>query len=465
MRNREVSGTTLRVGAAVVLAFAGASMARADESREALEQRVKDLETQLSQVRDELRGGYFTASSDLAARVSELERMAGGDCNAFTTCWKNGAKSSTADGAFANSWGGFVLYNWIWYGNDGSNDYSDNLNPDFGFTNIRLHTDGKMYGNIKYKVDLGFAGGDVAVKDVWLELANCNFGNLRLGHFKEPFCFDELTSELFTPFMARNSVSRAFAPARNTGAMVHGTYDESILYQVGIFRNAGSSGNDVGNPETGEYNVTARLSGRPVVEDEGRTWLHLGLSGSLRDFDGSTSDDPDTVTGGIGHPIPFTPAGIAGAIPTDDGWLYGVEAMYNSGPWAFMGEWSQAHADLRGGSGFTADALALQATYWLTGETNNYLNDAGVIGRVAPKQNYGDGDGSGAWQVGLRWDRANFDDGDLDAGDADTWTVAINWWLNPNTRFSFNWVHGEFDVPGTDLEDVNGLAFQFQWDF
>lgn len=439
-------------------------MARADESREALEQRVKELENQLTQVRDEIRGGYFTASSDLAARVSELERMAGGECNAFTTCWKNGAKSSTADGAFTANWGGYVQHNWVWYGNDGSSDYTNNLNPDFGFTNIRLTADGKMYGNIMYKTDLGFADGSVAIKDVWVELTNCNFGALRIGHFKEPFSFDELTTELFTPFMVRNSVARAFAPSRNVGAMVHGTHDDSILYQVGVFRNAGSGGNDVGNPETGEYNITARVSGRPVLEDDGNTWLHLGLAGSLRDFDGSTSDDPDSLSGGVAHPVPFTPAGISTSVATDDGWLLGLEAMYNSGAWAFMGEYGVAHADLRGGDGFTADAIALQATYWLTGETNNYLNDAGAIGRVAPKQNYGDGDGSGAWQIGLRYDTADFDDGDVDFGDANTWTLALNWWLNPNTRFSVNLVRGEID-DSADLDDVTGIAFQFQWDF
>jgi hypothetical protein len=116
MRNRKDSGAALRAGMAVVLAFAGAGIARADDSREAqLEQRVRDLEKQLTQVKDELRGGYFTANSDLEARVAELERSSADGSNAMSAEFKNGWKNSTADGAFSYQVKGRVQNDWVWY--------------------------------------------------------------------------------------------------------------------------------------------------------------------------------------------------------------------------------------------------------------------------------------------------------------------------------------------------------------
>ena len=78
------------------------------------------------------------------------------------------------------------------------------------------------------------------------------------------------------------------------------------------------------------------------------------------------------------------------------------------------------------------------------------------------KNNYGDGDGTGAWQVALRLDSVDFDDESVSGEEVDSITLGVNWWLNPNTRIALNYITSDYD--NLD-EDVDALALRFQWDF
>lgn len=434
----------LGAGMAVALTLAAAGTARADD-REQLEQRVKELETELQQVKESLRGGYFTANSDLEARVSELERMAAD--NSMSSVFKQGMKSEGGDGAFKYQWFGMIQndYNWFWDDGDG---YGDELNPEFGFRRIRLGANGQMYGNIKWWSELDFSNssGDVRLADMWMELTNCSFGAIRVGHMKEPFGFDWQTSDKYNDFMERNFIYD-IGPGRNLGAMLHGRCaDDMVLYQVGVFRETNGNGADTSNTKDGEYNFTARVSGRPIVEDDGKTWLHVGVAGSYRDF------ADDSYVGASRHGgSTLSNSGLTLA-EDDDGLLGGLELAYVAGPITLMGEY--ATLNLR--SETDIYALSLEAAYWLTGETTAYDAGTGGFGRPMPKQNYGDGEGMGAWQVGLR-----FENLDQDSDDYDIWTLGVNWWLNPNTRVSFNAMNNRPD----DADNFTTLALRFQVDF
>jgi phosphate-selective porin OprO/OprP len=198
-----------------------------------------------------------------------------------------------------------------------------------------------------------------------------------------------------------------------------------------------------------------------MVEDDGATYLHLGFSGSLRDFDGTATDN-DPVSGNTRAPIPFSGTLGSFSAAADDGWQAGFEAAFVTGPMTFKGEYAQQHIDVRGGDGATFDAWSVEAGYWLTGEGTPYNKEAGAFGRTAPKQNYGDGEGTGAWQLALRFDTMDLDDESVVGEEVDSWTLGVNWWLNPNTRIALNYVRADYD--NLD-EDVDALAIRFQWDF
>lgn len=448
-------------GIAVALTMAVAGVARADDAADnaQLAQRVKDLERELGEMKSTLSGGYFTANSDLEARVGELERMAAGD-DAMSSMFKSGLKSEGGEGAFKYQWFGMIQNDWAWYWDDGDADTAaalgDPLNPGVEFRRVRLGANGQLYGNVKWWSEVDFAHGDVNFADMWIELAHCSFGNIRVGRMKEPVGFDQYTGDRTLQFMERSFVN-SLSPGRNVGIMLHGNCaDDTVLYQVGMFReDDGNTGDDLNNAKAGEYNFTGRVSGRPLVEDDGSTWLHVGVSASLRDY------ADDVIGGSVGPAINQAPRYVTGTAAASDGWQFGLEAAYVAGPVTLLGEYGRVKADLVGGSDETADAWSLEAGYWLTGENTAYDKAKGSWSRAMPKHNFGDGDGSGAWRVSLRYDTI-----DSDAiGDADQWTAGVSWLLNPNTGVHLNVVH--FDpgsgFGGLDALDIIGVRFEIDF--
>lgn len=442
-------------GIAVALTMAVAGVARADDvaDKAQLENRVQELERELAEVKAAVRGGYFTAGSDLEARVSELERASAD--NSMTSVFKAGMKSSGGDGAFQYQWFGLIQNDWVWFWDEGG-DHSPFVNPGFGFRRIRLGANGTMYGNVRWHSELNFSGGDVTLADMWIELAHCAFGNIRVGHMKEPIGFDQITSDRYVQFMERSTVN-SLSPVRNTGVMLHGTcMEESLLYQIGMFRDANSAGDDFGNAKAGEYDFAARLSTRTMVQDDGTTWLHLGASGRWSDY-------ADDVIGAAAGPAIFTaPALISGVAGAEDGWQFGLEAAYVTGPWTFLGEYCNVNNDAIGSVDADADAWSLEGAYWLTGENTAYDKSKGTFGRTSPKQNFGDGEGRGAWQVAVRYDTIDLGD----AGDMDRWTFGVKWWLNPNTAVHLNVSRADPDNSLIVSDDpLTAIGMRFEIDF
>lgn len=450
-----------------VLAFAAAlpaSAAFAGESREqVLEQRVQELERRLAGIETE-RGGYFTAASDLEARIAELERSSLDNKGGMNVFFKNGLKSESDDKAFSFQVYGRLQNDWVFW--DADTDLQSALGTDLNggtnFRRVRLGAAGTMYGNVKFKSELDFANSSVDFADVYVEVANCGFGNLRIGHFDEPFSVDRLTSSRFSTFIERNTIE-AVAPQRNTGIMLHGNAAEDMVtYQLGMFRDADVRGADTGNAKSGEYNVTGRIAARPMVSEDGATYLHLGLAASLRDFSNDEVAFGSRPLVRVGGPN-WVSTGTLKDI--SDGRLLGLEAAYVAGPITLKGEYATVSgngASDTGAEDFDFDALSLEASFWLTGETTPYDKGAGRFDRPKVKKNYGDGEGMGAWQVAIGWDTIDLNDGPYAGGEMDVLRFGVNWWLNPNTRFSMNVVNADQKDFG---EEGTALLFRFQVDF
>ena len=116
--------------------------------------------------------------------------------------------------------GGRIMYDMAVWGAE----EMDNTGQEF--RRVRFFSSGTMYSNINYKLQLEFAGGKIAFKDVFIELNKLPIkGNLRVGHFKEPLRLEALTSSKYITFMERG-LPIAFAPDRNTGAMYHTTFGD-----------------------------------------------------------------------------------------------------------------------------------------------------------------------------------------------------------------------------------------------
>jgi len=310
-----------------------------------------------------------------------------------------------------------------------------------------LYMSGLIYGNVEFKAQYDFAGGDADFKDVYVGIVDLPFGNIRVGHFKEPFSLEELTSSKYLTFLER-ALPNAFAPGRNTGIMLHGNAlahsDPRMTWAVGVFRDTPDDGDvqdDVG------YNFTGRVTWLPWYEDSGRTMLHLGGAYSHRNPNDDMARFDSRPEAHLTDRFVDT-----GTFVSDDVDMVGLEAAWVSGPLSIQGEYMFTNADIASSADF--HGYYAQISYFLTGEYRRYKPTEGTFSRIKPNENYNySGGGRGAWEFALRYSGLDLSDSGIVGGQLHDITAALNWYLNPNTRVMWNYVNSV-------REDI-GIAHMF----
>jgi phosphate-selective porin OprO/OprP len=374
----------------------------------------------------------------------------------FRAYWNKGIRLESADKRFKMKLGGRLMQDWEWTGEDSDiesviGDQANNTE----FRRARFYVEGLIYERIKFKAQYDFGGGDVDFKDTYLELQKIpRLGNLRVGHFKEPYSLEELTSSKYIPFMER-SLPNLFSPGRNSGVMLHNhAFDKRMTWAVGGFRDTDDfAESDDSEGSDDAYHVTARLTGLPWYADEGERLLHVGLSYShkFREDDSVRfRQRPEQ------HMLDrFVDTG---SILTDGVDLVTPELALVCGPFSLQGEYTKAFVE---GSSFDFDSYYVQASYFLTGEHRKYKQTAGAFSRVSPREDFDMKGGLGAWEVGVRYSWVDLDDNIVSGGELDDITVGLNWHLNPNVRVMLNYVRADLDGVG----DADIFQTRFQVDF
>ena len=349
------------------------------------------------------------------------------------------------------TFGGRIMYDMATWGAE----EFDNIGTEF--RRVRIYSSGKMYGTVKYKLQLEFAGGKIAFKDVFIELNKLPIkGNLRVGHFKEPLRLEALTSSKYITFMERG-LPIAFAPERNTGAMYHTTFGEKLSIQSGVFRNSDAFGNN--KSATNNVNITSRITYLAI--SDGDKLLHLGISNSIRknsDNDYGFSSRAENHMGSELLSVEFTNQ-------VKDVNIIAGEMAYVNSSLSLQGEVIQTTVNTEIGQGntpFTHEIISYygQVSYFLTGENRPYKSSLAGFGRVKPKNNYGE-NGWGALEVAARFSAIDMkEDGSLE-----DFTIGLNWYLNPNTRVMLNYVMGELTNGIGEVTTENAVMMRIQLDF
>jgi phosphate-selective porin OprO/OprP len=371
-------------------------------------------------------------------------------------------KFETADGAYSFKVGGFAQVDAGVFQDD-VRDHPDGTNV----RRARLSATGTLAKDFKYKIENDFAvtpnTTTSSLIDIYLEYAGFENVSIMAGQFKEPFGMEVLTSDLFTTFMERASIL-AFAPDRNIGLAVS-TYGDSPMGNwsatVGGFNgNAGTASTD-----DEARDLTGRLTFAPFA---GKTEvLHFGVAGSHRIPDSASdtmrfSSRPETR---LTSSQSVDTGNISGVDSVD---LIGFEAAGVYGPFSLQGEYMMAAVDRRTGltdedfSGYYAEA-----SYFLTGESRNYVASQGKFDRVTPKWPFSlKGDGWGAWQVGARWGEINLDDNTIRGGRMKDVTLGLRWLPTANIAFAVNYVRADTDAfSTTPHDDPQVWMIRSQFDF
>jgi len=335
---------------------------------------------------------------------------------------------------------GLVQADLDWYSEDFSqlsSDGPDGGDGDYEMRRAELVLKGKGPGNIEW-----VAGYD-AKADKWLDV-NAKYkiqGNanhfFQVGQFKQLNSLEELSSTKNNDFVAKASVTNTFGISRRLGAM----------YQYGDnnWAIAGSM-------------FTRELTEHPSPTPHGigwgvrGYWAPINSAGSIFHIGASYNDydtDSDTVQWRA-RPLADLSNRIidTGSLKnTDRVSTWGLESMWVHGPFKLQGEYmdsttsryNSAAGDFSGSAGYVS------ALWNITGETWGYKGGT-------PTTPLPNAPASGMWQLGLRYDTIDLNDGTIVPGTTapkvvgalggkmDSWTFGVNWYWRSNFKFMLNYV-------------------------
>lgn len=269
---------------------------------------------------------------------------------------------------------------------------------------------------------------------------------LTVGQYKQPNSLEELSSTKNNDFISKAMVTNTFGVARRLGAALS-TGGDNWTLTGSVF------GRELTRNLAHGSGYGARFTWMPIKED-GRM-VHLGLSAV--DYD----TDADTVR------IRTRPqADLAAQRLVDTGNLVasdrqqtlGLEGLWVEGPVKLQAEYMRSSIDRYHAAGdFTGDSWYVSGLWNVTGETWGYKN--GVVTTGGPNE-----PASGMWQLGLRYDTIDLDDGSVLGGQMDSWTAGVNWYWRSNYKFALNYVMVNSDRRGiSDDPSILEARVQLFW--
>ncbi len=323
----------------------------------------------------------------------------------------------------------------------------------------RLFVSGKLWKVWNYKLQYDFTGsGKAGINDAYIQYTGLPAGKITLGHFKEPFSLQNITSSKYITFIER-SQSHVLTPGRSLG-ISYGASGDNWTANIGLF------GDGIDTPG-GEVDQSHGLSGRatyaPYFTKEVHG-LHLGVNYAYRNLDDNNTfrvrERPEShVTDRR-----LIDTGNFDAESLD---RYAFEAMWFAGPFAVQGEYSRMSVDRvnAGNSDVNFDGYYVEGSWFITGESVNYDPAKGALSKITPKGIVGKG-GIGAWQIAARFSSLDLNDEDINGGDEQNMTLGLNWYPNPNMRFMANYIN-VLDVDGgaNDGDEPSAFVVQAQVEF
>jgi phosphate-selective porin OprO/OprP len=364
------------------------------------------------------------------------------------------------------------------------------------FRRLRIGARGTAFEVIDYSLGVDFAlANQPSYLDNYVEWKQLPWlQNVRVGHYFEPFSLERVTQNRNNTFMERSLVD-TFAPARNMGVMTYGTTENELAtWAIGTFRtNSDNIGND--SFDSGQA-LTMRGTWLPWWDEpsDGRFYLHLGAAYSYR----ATSQNqvrfrntpeirkqqPASVFGPVGPPSPsnyinnapgpFAPIFVdTGNIPARNFSLFDPEFALILGPLSLQSEYAFASVEQIGGPSLFFNGYMAQVSYFLTGEHRPYDRTLGIHKRLEPFEDFfrvrtksqGIQTGLGAWEVAARFSNIVLNDKNIQGNNLTDFTIGLNWYLNPYTRWKFNYIRAflQDERKGNSLTDAYGMRFDYDF--
>ena len=382
----------------------------------------------------------------LSAAVSNAQAQGMPAPSAKTAGWRDGffIQSDNGDyrlqiGALVHADGRFAL---------GSNAETIALTDTFLIRRLRPYLRGRFARSFEFYINPDFAGGTVVLQDAYVDTVFSPAFRIRLGKTKTPFGFERLQPVPNILFFER-ALPTSIVPNRDVGVGVLGDIAGGIVsYQASVLNGVseGASG-DVDSNDGKD--VAGRLAIRPFVRNPSSPLrgLTAGVAGTRGSQEGSGALPTLRTTS-----LFQTYFSYSGAVADGTRSRYSPHLSYYHKAFAGIVEYVHTgtavrKGDLAGDIGL--DSWQVAGSWMLTGEP---ATDGTIA--VRPHADFDFGAGHlGAFQVVARYHALKVDDSAFtlgfatpgSSGQADAWTVGLNWYLTPNFRYVVNFERTVFD--------------------
>jgi len=437
-------------GLAVLWAAPVATQAAADVNT-SLEQRVEQLDQELRILRRQIELGH---------EARDAQALADQQKGIKVTHNGRSVKLASPDGAFVFQPGGRVQVDYSHYNAD-----QRPLGDGTAIRRARLSAQGTVFRTWDYKVEYEFSDSQAnpaarGIRDAYLSYTGFRPVLITVGNFKEPFSFEQVTSDSAVTFLERSLVD-VFAPSRHIGLAAQ-TSGANWSLTGGVFGERPED--DVPSEGDEGYDLTGRATWAPWW-DVGRV-LHLGAAVRRHEPLDSTNSlrfasRPET---NITNAQLVDTGVLAG---TDDFLSYGLEAAGAWQAWSLQSEYIATDVNRSGAADVDLSGWYVLASWILTAETRPYKVNEGVFDRIVPASIVGQG-GIGAWELALRLSNLDLNDGPLVGGEQRNVTVGLNWHLTPNVKLQANYIKVlEVDRPGNAAhgDEPSAYTVRAQVDF
>ncbi len=429
-------------GPGVTFAGGAPRSGNVDDRLRALEAEIEQLKRERAQQAEEAPVGESQVKNIVDETLKKQKVLAG---------WQDGFFLQSPSGDFKLKLRGYAQADGRFF----AEEDGDTGNATFTMRRVRPILEGTVYKYFDFRIMPDFGGGNTVLQDAYADIRYFPYASLRAGKFKPPVSLERLQSGAEMTFIER-SILQNLVPNRDVGVQLYGDLLEGALgYQVGIFNGSfdGEAGRDV------DLNDDKDFAGRVFTIPFKNTDIDplkgfgFGLAGTFGHQNGESLTGLQYKTAGRSNYFLYN--ADARVVSRGDHWRVVPQLYYYFGPFGLMGEYAVSHQVVEGTAGgaaradYDATGWFLQASWVLTGEDNTYKS-------VTPINNFDPRQGRwGAFEIGARVANTDLDDDPFETqvttfrltrGTPTAWayTAGLNWYLNKNFKFQFNYERTDF---------------------
>jgi phosphate-selective porin OprO/OprP len=240
----------------------------------------------------------------------------------------------------------------------------------------------------------------------------------------------------FLPMQERAAFIDALLPSRNHGVVLSGAAaSDNVSWAVGAFNNwidSGESFSDTPNVLVGRVTWAPKF----LQNDSNLFHVGLGLRHSDINQDLSVRRQPE---------FNKAPRYVdTGPFLADDQMTVNLEAYWRNGPYMLGFEYLGTDVDAPLSGDPFLSGYYLTGTWALTGEMRDYRKRSGTFNPLPVARPVSQG-GWGAVELAFRYSNTDLNDGALEGGEMDIYSLGVNWWFTRSTHLSMNYRHISLD--------------------